>query len=169
MIAFRQFASGLAVVGVAVAFGGCGGSSQSHSSTAPSATGTSTRATTKADSTHGAFETRADTICNAANALEDKLQSPTGVASTAPYLEHTAAIATSELAKLRALTAPADQRALYAQWLADGQKKLGVIGHAITLLQNGQQSAATALSNQEGLVLDQSDALARQLNLTDCQ
>ncbi len=140
----------LVLIAATIAIAGCGGS------------GTQPTSTTSAPVTKAQFIAAADRICARGSAAVDAYQGKVNAASAAEQasdtaahrdalasaLQSAAAPAGPVLDQLRALTPPAADRAVVAQYLADVARQTGLLGQLATAVRNDDGTAATTVSQQ---------------------
>ena len=136
--------------GAALLIAGCGGSSSSSSSTA-------------------SFAAQANAICAAEGAKIVALPAPgNDLASQGASLEAQLPIIQEELTKLKALTPPSGQEALWKSTLSDLDQSTALIPQVVAAAKAGDTAKVNALATQATPLTNSATAAAKKLGLTAC-
>ena len=143
-----------AIIGLAgaVAFAGCGGG------------GGSSTSGTSSTSSSADFVAEGNKICKEDNAKFTALGQPQG-SDLRPFLKKLAPLEDKDLARLKGLTPPSDQEAVYTAWISLLSKGTALTKEAA----NASSAGAVAKILQPSRSIDaQADVKAKQLALAQC-
>jgi hypothetical protein len=166
----------LAAVGItAVALAACGSSSSSSSSTGTSSaagTGTSSAAasgttTAGTSSATSAFATQATAICKDVNARIAALPKLTQ-SNLIKVANQESAITGPAVARVQALTPPADKKATFEKWASTLKHTAMLQQQLLAAIKSGNNAKVQVIARQGNALNAQGNADARALGLPEC-
>jgi hypothetical protein len=153
------------IAAASLAVAGCGGGSSSSTTGASGASGTAGSTPLSQDE----FVSQANAACKDSNDQVAALKAPAQTLSAqAATIEQEIPIVTSGLAKLTAITPPADLQSKYDQWLSEAKQQVTLATELAAAAKANDTAKAQSVAKQLQANNDQNHSLAVDLGLTEC-
>jgi hypothetical protein len=163
-VALAAIAGCIAAASLAVA--GCGGGSSSTSATGASGTSGASGSTPLSQDE---FVSQANAACKDANDQIVALKAPASTLSAqAVAISQEIPIINQGLAKLTAITPPADLQSKYDQWLSQAKQQVTLATQIAAAAKANDTAKAQSLAKQLQANSEQNNSLASDLGLTEC-
>ncbi len=114
------------------------------------------------------FQAKANEICRATAAKSKAIPKPSNLAGVSSYLAHALPLAEQGLAKLKALTPPASNKAAYAGLLSNLEQQDALLRRTEAAVKARDPAKIQSIAQEGPRLNAQANAQAKSLGLTPC-